>query len=240
MKLSIYNISILQIERTRGSGCVIVLSQQDSSLPVSSMTEQREQRKRTLTEKAALMAEKNKRARREATPEEPPKNSHPPLTTPTPTRAPMPQRQVISTPPKITRSRSDSLEYIDVDAQKGQIHIHRSLGTTVPTTGMGLRSHLLPRRNQHCRSLVSSNFSPCHWPTKICIDRLRKDWTPPIYAFYKREVIIGKTGGRCYHTFACAGRSCKHKVNWYLDTMIPPLLATCDATRNPALGRQRW
>ncbi|TDL28987.1 hypothetical protein BD410DRAFT_682605, partial [Rickenella mellea] len=52
------------------------------------------------------------------------------------------------------------------------------------------------------------------------LERLAKDWTAPIYAFFKPEPIIEHVDGRRCHSFQCAARSCMFRsrgVRRYLD-----------------------
>src|SRR5882724_8499875 len=42
-------------------------------------------------------------------------------------------------------------------------------------------------------------------------EKLRKEWTSPIYAFYQSTPKIGYEDGCHYHSFKCAGRGCKKK-----------------------------
>ncbi|KAG1722965.1 uncharacterized protein EDB91DRAFT_1063679, partial [Suillus paluster] len=51
--------------------------------------------------------------------------------------------------------------------------------------------------------------------------RLSKDWTAPIYAFFRSTPTIEYINGRRCHLFQCAATNCKHKtrgVRRYLDT----------------------
>ena len=50
--------------------------------------------------------------------------------------------------------------------------------------------------------------------------QLTKDWTAPVYAFFKPMPTVGTHNGRPYHTFVCAALECKHKsrgVRRFLD-----------------------
>ncbi|KAI0079329.1 hypothetical protein K474DRAFT_1568550, partial [Panus rudis PR-1116 ss-1] len=47
--------------------------------------------------------------------------------------------------------------------------------------------------------------------------RLKKQWTAPIYAFFKPEVDIVEKGGRRAHRFHCFNRGCKASIVRYLD-----------------------
>ena len=46
---------------------------------------------------------------------------------------------------------------------------------------------------------------------------MKKEWTAPIYAFFKPIPNVGYENGRCFHEFICAAKSCKKKVRHYLD-----------------------
>ncbi|KAG2086663.1 uncharacterized protein F5147DRAFT_553382, partial [Suillus discolor] len=51
--------------------------------------------------------------------------------------------------------------------------------------------------------------------------RLSKDWTAPVYAFFRSAPTIEYIDGRRCHSFQCAATNCKHKtwgVRRYLDT----------------------
>ena len=53
------------------------------------------------------------------------------------------------------------------------------------------------------------------------IERLSKDWTAPIYAFFKPNPLIEYVEGRRCHAFQCLAKNCKQKsrtVRRYLDT----------------------
>lgn len=50
------------------------------------------------------------------------------------------------------------------------------------------------------------------------VERLRKDWTAPVYGFYAAEVQTRKdANGRTAHVFACTNCKCKKTVIRYLD-----------------------
>jgi len=55
------------------------------------------------------------------------------------------------------------------------------------------------------------------------LKRLQKDWTAPIYAFFKPTPLIECVGGRRVHVFECIAETCKargkkaRQVNRYLD-----------------------
>ena len=52
-------------------------------------------------------------------------------------------------------------------------------------------------------------------------EHLMKDWTTPIYAFFKPTPLIEHIDGRCCHVFQCMVKACKHKlrgVRRFLDT----------------------
>jgi len=42
-------------------------------------------------------------------------------------------------------------------------------------------------------------------------ERLAKDWTSPIYAFFKSIPLIDYIGGRRLHVFECGAKHCKGK-----------------------------
>lgn len=46
---------------------------------------------------------------------------------------------------------------------------------------------------------------------------LSKDWTSPIYAFYKSEPLVKYVDGRKAHAFVCLGKSCCHTIRRFLD-----------------------
>lgn len=56
------------------------------------------------------------------------------------------------------------------------------------------------------------------------LKRLQKDWTAPIYAFFKSDPIIEHIDGRRAHVFVCTAKTCKARgkfgrnVRRYLDT----------------------
>ena len=58
---------------------------------------------------------------------------------------------------------------------------------------------------------------------KCRLGRLQKDWTAPIYAFFKPTPMIECVGGRRVHVFECIAETCKargkkaRQVNRYLD-----------------------
>ena len=45
------------------------------------------------------------------------------------------------------------------------------------------------------------------------LEKLRKDWTAPIYAFHKPVPDIGYEEGRRFHTFHCAAKGCKKTIH---------------------------
>ncbi|KAJ3487515.1 hypothetical protein NLJ89_g11705 [Agrocybe chaxingu] len=49
------------------------------------------------------------------------------------------------------------------------------------------------------------------------LDRLKKEWISPIYAFFKPTPDIGYEKGRRYHEFRCAAKGCKKGVRRFLD-----------------------
>jgi len=51
-------------------------------------------------------------------------------------------------------------------------------------------------------------------------EKLRKEWTSPIYAFYQSTPEIGYEDGHHYHPFKCAGRGCKKMICCYLDKKV--------------------
>ena len=57
----------------------------------------------------------------------------------------------------------------------------------------------------------------------FCTERLRKEWTSPIYAFFKYSPAIHYVGDRRVHVFECLAQICKARgknprfVNRYLD-----------------------
>ena len=54
---------------------------------------------------------------------------------------------------------------------------------------------------------------------KNCIERLAKDWTSPIYVFFKPVPIIEYVKERRIHVFECAAVQCMGKGNgWKVDT----------------------
>lgn len=54
--------------------------------------------------------------------------------------------------------------------------------------------------------------------TNVHKDRIRKEWTSPIYAFFETIPAIEHIGTRRSHVFSCASRGCKVTVRRYLDT----------------------
>lgn len=55
----------------------------------------------------------------------------------------------------------------------------------------------------------------------MAVETLQKEWTAPIYAFFKVDPIIEYVNGRRCHTFICGATHCKNKtrgVRRYLDT----------------------
>ena len=72
---------------------------------------------------------------------------------------------------------------------------------------MNLVSHLLS-----CSRLSLTN--------KNATERLTKEWTTPIYAFFKPTPMIEYVDGRRSHWFQCMAKTCKHKshgVQRFLD-----------------------
>jgi hypothetical protein len=53
-------------------------------------------------------------------------------------------------------------------------------------------------------------------------DRLKKDWTAPIYVFFRREPRVENVKGRRAHVFECAAGRCRGKngrdIRRFLDT----------------------
>ena len=49
-------------------------------------------------------------------------------------------------------------------------------------------------------------------------ERLTKEWTAPIYAFFLPTPVIEYIKGRHCHAFRCAAKSCQHYVRRFLDT----------------------
>lgn len=47
--------------------------------------------------------------------------------------------------------------------------------------------------------------------------RLSKEWTSPVYAFYKAQVTIDEDKGRRAHVFHCANRGCDVSIKRWLD-----------------------
>lgn len=54
-------------------------------------------------------------------------------------------------------------------------------------------------------------ISRCH------IERLKKCWTSPVYAFFEPTPSIEYTNGRRAHVFKCIGKGCKQRIQRYLD-----------------------
>ncbi|KAJ2974858.1 hypothetical protein NUW54_g11827 [Trametes sanguinea] len=50
------------------------------------------------------------------------------------------------------------------------------------------------------------------------LERLKADWTSPVYAFYKATPDIVYEKGRRAHVFACLAKGCKYTCRRYLDT----------------------
>ena len=50
-----------------------------------------------------------------------------------------------------------------------------------------------------------------------CVERLQKEWTSPIYAFFEPTPCIIETDGRRAHDFKCTRRGCKSTIQRYLD-----------------------
>jgi len=50
------------------------------------------------------------------------------------------------------------------------------------------------------------------------LERLMKEWTSPIYAFFHPCPAIIEVDGQCAHVFKCAARHCSIKVRQYNDT----------------------
>ncbi|EPS93342.1 hypothetical protein FOMPIDRAFT_1091628, partial [Fomitopsis schrenkii] len=48
------------------------------------------------------------------------------------------------------------------------------------------------------------------------VDRMKRNWRAPVYAFFKPDPAITYKDGRRLHAFQCANTGCKHVVNWYL------------------------
>jgi hypothetical protein len=71
--------------------------------------------------------------------------------------------------------------------------------------------------------LGTSSFIQSYWCCEIFLltlilsERLKKDWTAPIYAFYQPIPSIDHDNGRRFHEFTCAAKGCKKKIQRYLD-----------------------
>lgn len=55
----------------------------------------------------------------------------------------------------------------------------------------------------------------------MTLEALQKEWTAPIYAFFKEDPVIEYVKGRRCHTFVCGATHCKNKtraVRRFLDT----------------------
>ena len=61
------------------------------------------------------------------------------------------------------------------------------------------------------------NHTDTNAPTHS-IDRERKEWKSPVYAFYEPIPEVTCIKGRRCHEFRCAGRGCKYISRRYLDT----------------------
>lgn len=49
------------------------------------------------------------------------------------------------------------------------------------------------------------------------VERLRKKWTSPVYAFYHPDPTIEYIDGRCTHVFLCMAKGCKKTCRCFLD-----------------------
>src|SRR5436190_23969035 len=67
------------------------------------------------------------------------------------------------------------------------------------------------------KSWVSSDARYEGWCLIYNTERLAKNWTSPIYAFYHPIPNISYMDGHHCHLFACAGKSCKYLCRWFLD-----------------------
>ena len=71
--------------------------------------------------------------------------------------------------------------------------------------------------------LGTSSFIQLYWCcekdllTLILSERLKKDWTAPIYAFYQPIPSVDHDNRWRFHEFTCAAIGCKKKVRRYLD-----------------------
>ncbi len=52
---------------------------------------------------------------------------------------------------------------------------------------------------------------------KILPERIKKDWSSPIYGFFASNPIIEYVGGRRSHVFKCRGKGCNKRVRRFLD-----------------------
>lgn len=50
------------------------------------------------------------------------------------------------------------------------------------------------------------------------LDRLKKDWNAPIYAFFQPIPNVDHDNRWRFHEFTCAAKGCKKKIRHYLDT----------------------
>ncbi|KIK12158.1 hypothetical protein PISMIDRAFT_70273, partial [Pisolithus microcarpus 441] len=49
------------------------------------------------------------------------------------------------------------------------------------------------------------------------LERLKQEWSSPIYAFFVQEPTIEYVTGQCSHVFWCMAKGCKKGVRWFLD-----------------------
>lgn len=57
----------------------------------------------------------------------------------------------------------------------------------------------------------------CKYQLICIVERLRRDWRSPIYAFYEPLPEIGYEKKRPYHEFICAKKGCGKRIRRYLD-----------------------
>ena len=78
---------------------------------------------------------------------------------------------------------------------------------------------------EHAEEELGNSCALIKFETHLYIaERLQKEWTAPIYAFFKPKPIIESIDGRRVHVFVCNAKACKAKgkfgrnVRRYLDT----------------------
>jgi hypothetical protein len=76
---------------------------------------------------------------------------------------------------------------------------------------------------------------PEFYSTQLVVERLMKDWTSPVYAFFKPIPLIGLIDGRRVHIFTCIAKRCRGKGRNGRE--VRRYLGTSDSTSTSNLRR---